>query len=302
MFICVLVGFLGGLCELPLAEKDGRPWPVQQMRDRGDLQGFYQGIAIAIPSGFGVALSVLGDNTACLVGVAISASLLPPATNCGMLLAYATLNSQYPVQPGSERVAYTSLELVEMSAWSLMLTTGNIICIWIAGVIMFRIKEVSPIPEKSEFWDVHVGNVRKYNMALNKEQGEELAKRFKHAMKLVGHRSEHNMQTVSLNTLSASRTVSNRNVFRSILNPDLFMDPSILEEEKTPPRRTKSGRKRRQARAKTASVEASNAEESTRGLHRRSQTHASPRAPDSIPQSDKQRSASVTRPESFEVC
>ena len=37
-------------------------------------------------SGLGVALSVLDDQTSSLVGVAISASLLPPAVNCGMLL------------------------------------------------------------------------------------------------------------------------------------------------------------------------------------------------------------------------
>ena len=36
---------------------------------------------IALPSGAGVALSLLGGNTGSLVGVAISASLLPPAVN-----------------------------------------------------------------------------------------------------------------------------------------------------------------------------------------------------------------------------
>ena len=39
----------------------------------------------------GVALSILGNNTSSLVGVAISASLLPPAVNCGMLLTFAAL-------------------------------------------------------------------------------------------------------------------------------------------------------------------------------------------------------------------
>jgi len=34
-----------------------------------------------VPSGAGVALSVLGGNAGSLVGVAISASLLPPACN-----------------------------------------------------------------------------------------------------------------------------------------------------------------------------------------------------------------------------
>ena len=220
--ICILVGFLGALCELPLAEKDGRNWPVPEMTARGDLQGFYTGIAIAIPSGFGVALSVLGDNTACLVGVAISASLLPPATNCGMLLGYATLNHAFPLEAGSKRTHYESHALIEMSAWSLLLTTGNIICIWIAGVIMFKIKEVSPIPDKSEFWDVHVGNVRKYNDALNKEKGEELAKRFRDAMRLMGHEKQPH---VTLNTLSATNS-RRRKPFNTILNPNMFVDPN----------------------------------------------------------------------------
>ncbi len=51
------------------------------MFDRGLLRGLGVGVAIALPSGAGVALSILGGNTGSLVGVAISASLLPPAVN-----------------------------------------------------------------------------------------------------------------------------------------------------------------------------------------------------------------------------
>jgi uncharacterized hydrophobic protein (TIGR00271 family) len=54
-------------------------WPTNEMQIRGDVEGLYTGIAIAIPSGMGVSLSILGENTSSLVGVAISASLLPPA-------------------------------------------------------------------------------------------------------------------------------------------------------------------------------------------------------------------------------
>lgn len=43
------------------------------------------GIPIAFFSGLGVALSVLDDQTSSLVGVAISASLLPPAGKCVFL-------------------------------------------------------------------------------------------------------------------------------------------------------------------------------------------------------------------------
>ena len=48
---------------------------------RGMLRSLWVGVLIAIPSGAGVALSLLGGNTGSLVGVAISASLLPPAVN-----------------------------------------------------------------------------------------------------------------------------------------------------------------------------------------------------------------------------
>lgn len=48
---------------------------------RGVLRGLVPGLLIALASGIGVALSVLGGNAGSLVGVAISASLLPPAVN-----------------------------------------------------------------------------------------------------------------------------------------------------------------------------------------------------------------------------
>ena len=44
-------------------------------------RGLWVGVLIALPSGAGVALSVLGGNIRSLVGVAISASLLAPAVN-----------------------------------------------------------------------------------------------------------------------------------------------------------------------------------------------------------------------------
>ena len=48
------------------------------MLNRGHHRSLFVGVLIAVPSGAGVALSVLGGNAASLVGVAISASLLPP--------------------------------------------------------------------------------------------------------------------------------------------------------------------------------------------------------------------------------
>ena len=54
-------------------------WPTQEMLSRGTRTTFLAGIPITFFSGLGVAVSVLDDQTSSLVGVAISASLLPPA-------------------------------------------------------------------------------------------------------------------------------------------------------------------------------------------------------------------------------
>lgn len=48
---------------------------------RGEVRTLYIGCLIALLSGAGVALGILGDNFASLVGVAISTSLMPPAVN-----------------------------------------------------------------------------------------------------------------------------------------------------------------------------------------------------------------------------
>ena len=64
-------------------------WPTSEMLSRSTLRNLYFGIPIAFFSGLGVAVSLLDDQTSSLVGVAISASLLPPAVNAGLLLINA---------------------------------------------------------------------------------------------------------------------------------------------------------------------------------------------------------------------
>ena len=63
------------------------------MTSRGNCRSLITGVAIALPSGAGVALSVLGGNVGSLVGVAISASLLPPAVNAGLFWAIASCSN-----------------------------------------------------------------------------------------------------------------------------------------------------------------------------------------------------------------
>ena len=146
---CVLIGGLVGLCScwFPFAEET---WPTLEMESRGEIKGLITGIAIAIPSGMGVCLGILGGNTSSLVGVAISASLLPPAVNAGVCFVYALFVHIERVDiPES---GYGAAELAILGAISFALTAVNIVCIWLAGIVMFEIKEVAPAKEKSAFW------------------------------------------------------------------------------------------------------------------------------------------------------
>ena len=93
---CVLIGFFVGMGFLPYA--DSLEIPTSEMLSRGNLLGLLLGVLIAVPSGLGVALSVLGSNQSSLVGVAISASLLPPAVNCGVFWAFAALGGEWHPQ------------------------------------------------------------------------------------------------------------------------------------------------------------------------------------------------------------
>ncbi len=112
-------------------------------------------------SGLGVALSVLDDSTSSLVGVAISASLLPPAVNCGILMVMAFIKrddwSDFHFhgfatvsEEKSSNFQYTNYS--QGALMSLFLTLANIICVALGATLMFRIKEVLPV-KKKVFWD-----------------------------------------------------------------------------------------------------------------------------------------------------
>ncbi|OWF41400.1 uncharacterized protein LOC110462543 [Mizuhopecten yessoensis] len=101
LLICVGMGLAwglvcGGVCKDGAFWGSTDAWPTSEMKSRGMTRSLWTGILIALPSGAGVALSILGGNTGSLVGVAISASLLPPAVNAGMLWASAIIASIEP--------------------------------------------------------------------------------------------------------------------------------------------------------------------------------------------------------------
>ncbi|KFM58397.1 hypothetical protein X975_01521, partial [Stegodyphus mimosarum] len=94
LFLCVFIGYIFGLTSEGINSVWGRrEWPNSEMISRGVERSLWIGIFIALPSGAGVALSVLAGNAGSLVGVAISASLLPPAVNAGLLWGMATIKT-----------------------------------------------------------------------------------------------------------------------------------------------------------------------------------------------------------------
>ena len=131
LLCCVAVGAVAALVAVGINGTAALEWPTDEMASRGHYPALLTGVAIAVPSGVGVALSVLGNNQSSLVGVAISASLLPPAVNAGMCWVYAVFDKR-------ARDEFVSRGLV-----SLILTLVNIGCIWLTAMTVFWFKEVT---------------------------------------------------------------------------------------------------------------------------------------------------------------
>lgn len=66
---------------------------------RGEIRSLWVGCIIALLAGAAVALGILSDNVASLVGVAISTSLMPPAVNAvgtlGIIISLPLKNTQF---------------------------------------------------------------------------------------------------------------------------------------------------------------------------------------------------------------
>ena len=90
VFLCIGIGFVFGFIFIlieGLIERNEKTvkFITEEMVHRGSLNDIPWDVCLAMASGAAAALSVLGENTSSMVGVAISASLLPPAVNAGFL-------------------------------------------------------------------------------------------------------------------------------------------------------------------------------------------------------------------------
>jgi uncharacterized hydrophobic protein (TIGR00271 family) len=139
LIFCIVSGAAIGSCTgwTHLAED----WPTQEMETRGTWQNFMVALPVAFFSGLGVAVSVLDQQTSSLVGVAISASLLPPAVNAGVLWV-AFLYYEKGRLPELHDTSYERSDFRIGGSVSLALTLANIVLIIGSSMLMFRMKEV----------------------------------------------------------------------------------------------------------------------------------------------------------------
>lgn len=125
--VAIISGFLAGPLFLWLTEgsyisaaKYGQfyGWPplTSEMKGRGDPYNFFTGIVFAIASGVVVGNGASSGGTNALVGVAISASLLPPLVNSGICIAYALLGPIWHPVSEWENTWDTAPEALEWAA------------------------------------------------------------------------------------------------------------------------------------------------------------------------------------------
>jgi len=95
-------------------------------------------VGVAIFSGAAVAVSVTKGDMSSLVGVAISAALMPPAVNASMMVVLGLTNAN----PYIFAVGVGSFALLAM----------NIILIVVSAFVMFKVKGLTSIADKSATW------------------------------------------------------------------------------------------------------------------------------------------------------
>jgi len=143
--------------------------PNTQMTSRGTAEGLLEGLFVAIPSGCGVALGVAGDQINPLVGVAISASLLPPVVNSGLAIA---LGVMMWISDTDDAYVYKAHWKVGMYSMILFVMNWLIICIF--GYLMFKVKKLSA-HKKADRRELHLhrfDNITDTDTAMRRRSDE----------------------------------------------------------------------------------------------------------------------------------
>jgi len=117
-------------------------YPTEEMYSRGTWVGLIFGVAIAVPSGIAVAIAVTGGVSSTLVGIAISAALLPPIVNSGLNVAYALM---FTFTETNRHFVDLALQI---AGYSMALFIENIVFIYLCAMITFWVKGIqAPMKE-----------------------------------------------------------------------------------------------------------------------------------------------------------
>lgn len=203
ILLATLVGFFFGLIVCISNGYYGlQEGLTREMLSRCELHSLVVGILIALPSGAAVAIGILGENAGSLAGVAISASLLPPAVNSGFLWAVAAfynLSGQEADARFKDLVTTSQYsnnqftELILQATVSLGVTLTNVISIFLMGILILRIKEVAPMVTKSHthFWKHDVKIARDYNKTCQFDDAQSLRQKLEREIEGFEAQSEN---------------------------------------------------------------------------------------------------------------
>merc|ERR1711971_380638 len=142
VIVCFVTGAIMGFITAPIMN-DPRNLelafgPNTQISSRGTWIALAWGAGVAAPSGIGVALGVSADQVSALIGVAISAALLPPIVNSGCCLASAFVFYIDPRWVDDD----VFIKWGQVGCISMLLFFLNWCLIFIFGVITFRLKKL----------------------------------------------------------------------------------------------------------------------------------------------------------------
>ncbi|RWS05082.1 hypothetical protein B4U79_08841 [Dinothrombium tinctorium] len=210
LVICFLTGFIYGLIFLIWSVEWNPPpngiWPTGEMQVRGLWRTLIYGALQAMAAGGAVAVSLLNNNQAALVGVAVASTFLPPFINTGLLWAYSAhlqmrgLKENFEIvnisgtvvkmkpswipQEGYQFVFHFDMrdECLALGGVSLIYTMVNVVCMLVIAYIILRFKEVLPLGKMEanrRFFKEDIKIARDYNRRsktlINQEQlGEQI--------------------------------------------------------------------------------------------------------------------------------
>lgn len=229
LIICLLVGYIyGAVAFIWMKEWNPPPsgyWPTPEMSVRGEWRTLWYGALQATAAGGAIAVTLLNDNQAALVGVAVASTFLPPFINTGLLWAYAThitvrghyekvepfnysgqvylLKKSWRPNSGYEPLHYVDQrwEFIALSGVSMIYTLVNIVCMLAMAYILLRIKEVVPLGSlepNRKFFTKDIKVARDYNRRMTQASIlNPMRNSFRHSNTSPGPEDEMGQQILS---------------------------------------------------------------------------------------------------------